>query len=340
MPYEDTLISVVVPVYKTEKFISACIDSILCQTHKNFQLILVDDGSPDRSGAICDEYAARDDRILVKHTVNQGVSAARNDALELVRGEYISFIDSDDYIDEDFFAEALREIETSKADIYIGGQYYEYFSEGVLVRTENKNGLDKVYDIPDLLDNFEVEYPFYLICDIIGKLYRTDVIRKHRLLFDPQVSLGEDMLFNCDYLEHSEHAIFSSKLKYHYARVNNESLFSKFRPDLYDISIPLYDRMLSLLKTMGCGEQAINRMIGIYVRVLIGCIYNQFEFYDKSSPQSRLELIRKVSRNPIVQAYPLKNYHNIKAVGLLLLLKLGRINLINWMFTRHYGKNK
>ena len=158
-------VSVIVPVYNAEKYLQECVDSILSQTLTNLEVILVDDGSPDRSGAICDEYAARDDRILVRHTVNQGVSTARNEALELVRGEYIAFIDSDDRIDEDFLAEALRDIETSKADIYIGGQYYEYFSEGVLVRTENKNGLDKMYDIPNLLDNFEVEYPFYLICE-------------------------------------------------------------------------------------------------------------------------------------------------------------------------------
>ena len=81
-------------------------------------------------------------------------------------------------------------------------------------------------------------------------------------------------------------------------------------------------------------------MTGIYVRVLIGCIYNQFEFFDKSTRESRLEVIRKVSRNPIVRAYPLTDYHNIKAVGLLFLLKLGRVDLINWMFTRHYSKNK
>ena len=89
-------LSIIVPVYKVEPYLPKCIDSILAQTFSDFELILIDDGSPDRCGEICDEYAARDDRVVVIHRENRGVSAARNAGLDAARGEYIGFVDSDD----------------------------------------------------------------------------------------------------------------------------------------------------------------------------------------------------------------------------------------------------
>lgn len=111
------VISVIVPVYKVEPYLRQCIDSILAQTYTNFELILVDDGSPDNCGAICDEYAARDSRIVVIHQENQGVSVARNAALDIMRGEYVAFIDSDDYIAPKYLETLLDAIETYQADI-------------------------------------------------------------------------------------------------------------------------------------------------------------------------------------------------------------------------------
>jgi glycosyltransferase involved in cell wall biosynthesis len=98
----DELISIIVPIYNVEKYLRRCIESVIRQSHTNFELILVDDGSPDTSGAICDEFAARDDRIVVVHQVNTGLSDARNLGITLAKGEYITFIDSDDWIHEDY----------------------------------------------------------------------------------------------------------------------------------------------------------------------------------------------------------------------------------------------
>ena len=96
------LVSVIVPVYKVENVSHYCIDSILNQTFMDFELILIDDGSPDNSGKICDEYAKIDSRVKVVHKENEGVSAARNAGLELAKGKYICFVDSDDYIQRDY----------------------------------------------------------------------------------------------------------------------------------------------------------------------------------------------------------------------------------------------
>ena len=104
----DKLISVIVPIYNVEKYLTKCIESIINQTYKNLEIILVDDGSPDKSPIICDEYAKKDNRIKVIHKKNGGLSDARNYGMSLATGEYISFIDSDDYIDEEMYEKHMK----------------------------------------------------------------------------------------------------------------------------------------------------------------------------------------------------------------------------------------
>jgi glycosyltransferase involved in cell wall biosynthesis len=110
MASQNPLISVIVPIYRVERYLHRCVDSILAQTYTNLEIILVDDGSPDRSGDICDEYAAKDSRIKVVHQNNGGLSAARNAGLDICKGEYITFVDSDDFIEYDMISQLLNGI--------------------------------------------------------------------------------------------------------------------------------------------------------------------------------------------------------------------------------------
>ena len=117
-------ISIIIPVYNVEDYLSMCIESVIAQTYKDWELILVDDGSPDNSGSICDEYASRDPRIRVIHKKNAGVSAARNTGIEAANGEWISFIDSDDWVDTDYLEKF--ELDKDDADLIIQGlEYYD-----------------------------------------------------------------------------------------------------------------------------------------------------------------------------------------------------------------------
>ncbi len=125
MSEEIPLVSVIVPVYKVEPYLRRCIDSILCQTYRNLEIILVDDGSPDNCGAICDEYALKDTRIKVIHKVNTGVSAARNTGLDNAKGKYVGFVDSDDHIVPEMYERMTMAIESNDADIV----FCSYFSE-------------------------------------------------------------------------------------------------------------------------------------------------------------------------------------------------------------------
>ena len=129
----DPLLSVIVPVYKVEPYLNRCIDSIVSQTYRNLEIILVDDGSPDNCGRICDEYAAKDPRIQVIHQENGGLSAARNSGLDAASGEWYAFVDSDDWIDCDMYKNLISLAETMDADIVESG--YRFFRPW---KTENK----------------------------------------------------------------------------------------------------------------------------------------------------------------------------------------------------------
>lgn len=122
------MISVIVPVYKVEPYIHQCIDSIIKQTYKDLEILLIDDGSPDNCGTICDEYAKQDSRIKVFHTENRGLSAARNLGLKEAKGEYIGFVDSDDWIEPYMYEKLFEAIQENKADISFCGYWKEYDS--------------------------------------------------------------------------------------------------------------------------------------------------------------------------------------------------------------------
>ena len=145
---ETPLLSIIVPVYNVEQFLQKCIDSILAQTMTDFELILINDGSPDRCGEICDEYAVKDSRIIVIHQQNQGVSAARNAGLNVAKGEYIGFVDPDDWIDKNMYKEMINAAQQENADVVVCGVNY-YDLNFKFIRNDLSNS--KVYDNEHML---------------------------------------------------------------------------------------------------------------------------------------------------------------------------------------------
>lgn len=179
----NPIFSVIVPVYKTEKYLDKCVTSILTQSFENLELILVDDGSPDNCPQLCDEYALRDKRVKVIHKENGGVSSARNVGIDAARGQFIWFVDSDDYIEEFALEKLYEEQNKEYADIYI-------------FNVKNSNEL-----FVGTIDDFLRKYYFNYIVGFEpwNKLYRTSVIKNNRLYFDIQETIGEDLLFNLSY---------------------------------------------------------------------------------------------------------------------------------------------
>lgn len=169
----NPLISVIVPIYNVEKYLARCVDSIVNQTYKNLEIILVDDGSPDRCPQMCDDYAEKDSRIKVVHKKNGGLSDARNAGMAVATGEYISFIDSDDYVSDDFFECLLDVMNKENSDI----------AECSVVKFYEDNRFDelsddlsvKTYDTQDAMSALIAENPFHQ--HVWNKLYKTELVK-------------------------------------------------------------------------------------------------------------------------------------------------------------------
>lgn len=194
-------VSIIVPVYKVEKYLRTCVDSIIGQTYKNIQLILVDDGSPDLCGALCDEYAKKDGRILALHKTNGGVSSARNYGLQFVTGEYVTFCDSDDLYEPDWIGKLVQAIEESAADVAIGN-FWKISEDGdYLADSKHETGRIQM-NLPEE----KMRYCFEKLLtekhawEVTSRLFRTEIIRKNELQFCESCgNYAEDLGFALSY---------------------------------------------------------------------------------------------------------------------------------------------
>ena len=182
------MISIIVPVYKVEHCLTRCIDSILQQSYSAWELILVDDGSPDRCGEICDQYAQQDTRIKVIHQQNQGVSVARNHGIELAKGEYITFVDSDDYLDKEFLSSFDLQ---NGADLQVQGMistYPDRDNQRLLPTVTHMRSMS-VCEALSCSDNVKFLFSPW------AKLFRTSIILENAILFPTEICYTEDEVF-------------------------------------------------------------------------------------------------------------------------------------------------
>lgn len=198
------MISVIVPVYGVEKYLPKCIESLLQQTCKDIEIILVDDGSPDSCGKICDVYAEKYEQIIVIHQVNKGVSAARNAGLKIAKGEYIGFVDPDDWLASETYGSMLLCIEEANADLVICG--YDYYDEqGQL--DENRRYIIKENE---LITQKEVMYRFSdmpptIRHGVVNKLFKKKIL--HEQKFKEGLHSSEDVLFLNEYVQKIKNAV-------------------------------------------------------------------------------------------------------------------------------------
>lgn len=204
-------ISVIVPVYNSAKWLGRCVDSIMAQTFGDFELLLIDDGSTDGSADFCDSYAARDARISVLHKANGGVSSARNEGIALSRGEYITFVDSDDWLEPDYLQCLHNGI--GNADLAI----CDFQAEGSDEKWQQsiRPGLVQPEDFTDFI---MATYPACHLTAPWIKLFRRSIIERHGLRFDSRLDTMEDTLFVLDYLRYAGTIACSNRKLYHYRR--------------------------------------------------------------------------------------------------------------------------
>ncbi len=205
------MISIIVPIYGVEKYLPRCIESILNQSHSDFELLLVDDGSPDSCGRICDEYASRDNRIIVIHQSNAGVSAARNAGLDRAKGEFVGFVDPDDYTEPDMYAEMISALESEHADLAICG--YNYIDENGSIDESRVYPIkeDEMLTQKQLMKMFS-DMPPTVRLGVVNKLFRAEKLKKLR--FAKELHSAEDVLFLTEYSKKVDKASFVHKPLY------------------------------------------------------------------------------------------------------------------------------
>lgn len=240
------MISVIIPVYNAERFLRATVQSVIDQDYSDFEILLIDDGSTDMSGEICDELASEHQQITVIHKPNGGVSQARNAGIEAAKGKYLTFIDSDDFIDKHMLADLVNEFEAKNVDKVFCG-FEEIHEDGVC--------FGHIANLPPrkILNRNEVIYTLlYTGCSsnsymntVCGGVYKTSIIKKHNLKFENR-PMGEDWLFNMKYCDFIQSAVYIDKPYYKYFR-NSTSATSRYQPRQFELWLENRDFRQSLV---------------------------------------------------------------------------------------------
>lgn len=213
----NALVSVVVPVYNTERYLKRCIDSILAQTYRNIEIILVNDGSHDKSPKICDFYSKINNRVRVIHNDNHGVSYSRNCGIKNAKGTYIAFFDSDDFVEADTIELMVGKM-TDGTDLVVGGIVTELYDDYQYIKCiETKTSkLNIEYDVDSLNSKWDYIFKYNDMASPCNKLYKLNIINNEHLLFNERCFSYEDLLFNLNYLIYARRIVFMSAIVYHY----------------------------------------------------------------------------------------------------------------------------
>lgn len=231
MPY----ISVIVPVYNAEKSIEKCVSSIVKQNFADMEILLIDDGSQDASGALCDKLAEEDGRVRVVHKKNGGVSAARNSGMDFAAGKYILFVDSDDYLPE-FYVEELVKTQKEFGETAFCWTAMQIVSENQSMKEEWISYSEEICSVADRRDVLKFSAR-YLLNSPVNKLYHTDIIKKRQLRMKEEISIAEDLLFNLQYLDAAGECqvVILNKVPYYYVRNGQASLDHGYKKNYYAI---------------------------------------------------------------------------------------------------------
>lgn len=219
---DEIVFSIVIPIYNASKYIEHCIDSLLSQNYRLFELILVDDGSQDDSLAKCKKYAALDNRVIVYHKDNGGPSSARNFGLKEAKGNYILFIDSDDYVESNYLSMIYDMTQSNDADLYVLGFIVDYSNRAEIFKLN-----DHFYSKSKICDFIESELKSRHWGNPWNKVYKKEIVENNNILFDETINYSEDALFNFCYANYCKSVYSSSITSYHYRNFENQGSLSK-----------------------------------------------------------------------------------------------------------------
>ena len=343
-------VSVIMPVYKVEEFVGKTIESVLTQSLKEIEFFAIDDGSPDNSGKICDEYAKKDKRLKVIHQKNAGAPAARNAAINKAKGEYLYFIDSDDWIEKDYLEKMYKLAIENNADAVITGFYMEYYQNGKEV-TYSTGCEDVVYTKDEFRNNAHKYLNNSILSLPWNNLYKAERILKNNIRF-PNTK-WDDHHFNMDFLMNNGTVVMSSMKKYHWyrSRKGSETMINYSDPNMFEKRKEHFLHVLKLYEHWNVNNNEIEDAINCYfIGRVIQCIQelvdNKNIKYKEKRSRVKTILNDKLTINALNKAKSLSKkfkifafFMKIKSVSLSMML--GRmISIIRRLFPSIFIKMK
>lgn len=304
------LVSIIMPVYNVEKYIERCIQSILNQTYKEFELIIVNDGSPDKSINIANNYKKLDNRIYIINKENGGLSDARNVGLTHARGKYILFLDSDDYIEKSLLEETVMMAEKNDAEVVMFGYYVDYCNVNEEVWKQDEVLLPtQIYNREKLKDIVPEKNFLKLLGYAWNKLYKYEFLMENQAIFTKGLSLIEDINFNAPLLGKVNKLVILEKALYHYIQRDRETLGNTYYKDCYELQCKVNKLREDMFKEWNIDE---NKIRGVLIENHIGGIrYSFFNiFYTKNqlSLGEKYREVRNMLKDDLTQRM-IKDYH-------------------------------
>lgn len=296
---ERNLVSIILPVYNAEKQLKRSVDSILRQSYQNIELILVNDGSVDNSEQVCRAYADQDDRVRLITQENGGPSKARNTGLQNARGQYLQFVDADDYIEANAVELLAAEMEAGN-DLAICGFIAESDHKPTRThRPDKKQGMMK----KDFLNNFGELFQGFYINYLWNKMYRLDKVSANQILFDIEMRWGEDLVFNLDYLKHCSKISVMDHALYHYVD-NDGSLTTSFNPDLFSLQQKMYEELQEFLEAQDAFAGKNKEIFAEkYTNAIDMCVANLFRGDANLSHKDLKMKVQEIISHPFVRSH-------------------------------------
>lgn len=293
-------VSVIMPVYKVEKFVGKAIESIQAQTLQDWEFLIVDDGTPDNSGQICDEYAQKDARIRVFHRENGGAPSARNMAMEHAKGKYYYFMDSDDWAEPTMLEDMVCLAEENAAPLVVTGYFIDTYYSDTEYITIHQTQPDAVYDRQAFRENAYKLFDCNLLYTPWNKLYSREYVDGKGLRFP--CTFWDDFPFVLSVIRDVDKVVVSSQQYYHFMRARAESETAAYRPNMYDKREEEHGWMLDLYRHWGVQDEASMEMVSRrYVERLVGCIENVTNPRCQLSKKEKRQEIAKILSGPHVR---------------------------------------
>lgn len=338
MRYGMETVSIIIPIYNAQRYIEACLDSIRKQSYQHIEVLLIDDGSNDNSGAICDNYAKQDQRFTVYHRKNAGVSASRNFGLKHSKGKYILYVDADDTIEADMVEKCVHLAESNHADLVICSFRYYIMDDNRIV--ENSLGCDFCATEMELFRYwFSVLIEKEILNPPWNKLVRKDLLEANHIRFCEKYSICEDMAFSVQTIAASKKTVLTREMYYNYYLKSSGTLVFKFHENYFEALTSFYKTAYKYCSRFDNNRKQIKTLNTLYVKLII-MFLNQIYTMSNWDIKTRLAKMREIGKNDKF-LYAIKNVSlNKKKKLVCWLLQTEHLYLLHILYRIKSKKDK